>query len=299
MRKLAILAVAGMGCVSKGTDVPKVTAGSGLTVTSEQLISIDPARVPLLPPTCASNQVVTRNVAGDDWSCVDTVANAASLGGRTSDLYALKTSTVANANQLGGVDGTAYALKTDTVANANALGALGPDSYRQQAPGTHALIEDIPLAGFRTTHTARPCLVRAGALCLSSATTTISIEGVLCGTTPPTTGAFSAAEPGVTPSRTATGYRAGKILCEATCGKPNAHMCTGNELVRTRQVSGAGDPNPVGWIAVGVRADFGARIGDECGGFTSASNTQVGPIWSGTNPALNTCDTIAGVLCCE
>src|SRR4051812_22690319 len=98
MRKLAILVVVGVGCVSKGTDVPKVTAGSGLKVTSEQVISIDPARVPLLPPACASNQVVARNAAGDDWSCVDTVVNAAGLGGLTSDLYALKTSTVANSN---------------------------------------------------------------------------------------------------------------------------------------------------------------------------------------------------------
>src|SRR5206468_2883955 len=83
-------------------------------------------KVPLLP-TCPADQLVVRTATG--WACTASAANAQSLGGRSADLYSLKSDTSANSFQLGGLDSTQYALKSDTVANAGKLGGVDAASY--------------------------------------------------------------------------------------------------------------------------------------------------------------------------
>jgi hypothetical protein len=72
MRRLTVLLLsAALGCtVSSGKEVPPATttAGSGITIDSPQVISVDSTKVPLLA-SCGNGQFVHKSDAGV-WDCV-------------------------------------------------------------------------------------------------------------------------------------------------------------------------------------------------------------------------------------
>lgn len=109
-----------------------------------------------------------------------------------------------------------------------------------------------------------------------------------------------------TPASGAVAYAKAKAACETACSAPTAHMCTGEELVRTMQL---GRPLAVyGWYATGMGSLFGAQTAgaaanslvSDCGGFTSGSTADFGPQWQANNvPIVGHCDGNIPVLCCN
>ena len=120
-----------------------------------------------------------------------------------------------------------------------------------------------------------------------------------CGKTGPLNGKLTF--PGKT-----DGYAAAKSLCETACKSPSAHMCLGEEVVRTAQ---AGQPAQSGWFAPAtVSATAGPTlIMGDCSGWTldtagtgAAGNpNNFGMLWSGGSMGWTGCDQPEAVLCCD
>jgi hypothetical protein len=76
-----------------------------------------------------------------------------------------------------------------------------------------------------------------------------------------------------------------------------AHMCTSEELVRTRQ---AGLPvSAGGWFAQGLDAFDGSRHFNDCAGWLDGSDASGGAMWGGTRAATSFCGTSQPILCCD
>ena len=118
-----------------------------------------------------------------------------------------------------------------------------------------------------------------------------SLGATYCGLTTGTTGAFT--------SGALVGYAAARPLCQTACGATTAHMCVGDEIVRTYQL---GKSIPVtGWYSGGVSGYSPTTGAEDCTGWTEAA--QLGAAWSanGTvgNPSLGNCSTSQPILCCN
>src|SRR5258708_6726937 len=126
-----------MGCISKGTEIPPLTAGTGIRVDpATQTVSVDTAKVPTLP-ACAANQVVTMSADGV-FVCANAAADSTKLGGLTPDNYASAAAGVAkNSAQLNGLTADKYAAATNGIASNSAqLNGLTSDNYVKQDPAT-------------------------------------------------------------------------------------------------------------------------------------------------------------------
>lgn len=118
-----------------------------------------------------------------------------------------------------------------------------------------------------------------------------SADGLVCGTTTATNGNWAASG--------ASGYRAGKLLCEARCASTTAHVCTSNEVVRQL---GLGDPIPDGWVVTGKYAHVpGTPVFDnaDCAGFKSAGAQVAGGVFENGVPLAVTCDQTRSIICCD
>jgi hypothetical protein len=128
-----------------------------------------------------------------------------------------------------------------------------------------------------------------------------SLNGSYCGTSTLVTGNISGGG--------ATSYAAAKALCEQSCGRPTAHMCTDDEVVRfvstggTFPTSGAG-PTFRGWDASAQMAMVNnGSIANDCHAWSSASG--VGAVWRwttqqpGGGPDVFDCSVPTPVLCCD
>jgi hypothetical protein len=125
-----------------------------------------------------------------------------------------------------------------------------------------------------------------------------SLDAKYCGKTGTTTGAFA--------SGLLTGWAAAKSLCQAACGaSATAHMCGGEELIRSVQIGVP--PTSTGWAAqafAGLTQSGTNYVIENCEGWTSASATvsgfgNLGQIWSGNTNATDACNTSYPILCCD
>ena len=312
MRSMMVMALVCAGCISKGTEIPPLKAGPGVTVDPvTQQVSIDSKVVPQLPD-CGPNQVVMKNAAGS-WACATTAPNALLLAGKAADKYAAATAGVADSAtdsaKLNGLTADNYAAATNGVANvAMALvGGVTPSELVQRnAAG------DIPLGSSRATMSNSFCAglpiiigpIAPNAIlqfCLAGqtlVTTTTSSSGVYCGATPAANPAFADTEPGA-PAAGTTGYRAAKIKCErvTSCGT-TAHMCRADEVLRSREV---GINVPQGWYSTGMQTAGGVN---DCLGWTDApaAAANTGALWIG-RPSFVGCASGSTnaypILCCR
>ena len=118
-----------------------------------------------------------------------------------------------------------------------------------------------------------------------------SLGATYCGMTAATTGALSG--PG-----SLTGYASAKGQCQgvAACSPTAAHMCTADELIRTRAL-GIAAPN--GWYSNAAYAYYpGPEPYADCDGWTSSSNQPYGPVWN-SSPSQDDCAATQSILCCN
>jgi hypothetical protein len=125
-----------------------------------------------------------------------------------------------------------------------------------------------------------------------------SLGGTYCGFTASTGAVFSG--PG-----TQTGYASARAQCQALtgCSATVAHMCTPDELVRTKQLGRAitySGGSGYGWIASGVGSGTNAT---DCTGWTVGTTTAQGGAWyespPTSEPALSGCQVSNPILCCN
>jgi hypothetical protein len=103
-----------------------------------------------------------------------------------------------------------------------------------------------------------------------------------CGSTPAIDGA-------------AGGYVGVKTLCETACGSATAHVCEAREMVRFAQTGGTIPTS--GWTTSGGYNDPAGR---DCTGFTTASITINGAVWTAsTLPSAGPCNISRPFLCCD
>jgi hypothetical protein len=124
-----------------------------------------------------------------------------------------------------------------------------------------------------------------------------------------TNGSFSY----TTASGTVAGYVAAKAMCEAAaaCGSsPTAHMCSGEEILRSVQI---GVPVSTGWYSSTVLASVSTDTLLDCDGWGPTSVSAAGALGSswGAPPTFPTsmypqglpirtaCMTVQPILCCD
>lgn len=106
----------------------------------------------------------------------------------------------------------------------------------------------------------------------------LSFNGAFCGATNLFNGARG-------------GYRGLKALCESTCGRTTAHVCSTQEAVSSFSI---GLNVPTGWLSGAYTAQGTPTSGyDDCIGFTSASSTSNAPFW---DPSVG---RVSGAFCNE
>jgi len=121
-----------------------------------------------------------------------------------------------------------------------------------------------------------------------------SLRATYCGKTASTTGQVTVTN----------GYAGAKSQCEGvtTCGggvgSPSAHMCTGDEILRSVQVGLTVDD---GWYAAGNYANNGGNSIYDCKGWTSNSLSDDGSFWNSSQnrPAYDHCSSSDQILCCD
>ena len=99
------------------------------------------------------------------------------------------------------------------------------------------------------------------------------------------------------------GYAGAKYLCEqvqACANSPSAHMCTSEELSRTRQM---GIAVPDGWYSSALYYAYvgGSQIihgSNDCEGWTNGTSDGGNAFWS-ARPTASDCSFQAPVLCCD
>lgn len=96
------------------------------------------------------------------------------------------------------------------------------------------------------------------------------------------------------------GYASTKALCEnvSACNSPTAHVCTGEELVRSMTL-GVSVPMK-GWYMTGYATVTGSNYhSNDCNGFTSTVNW--GKTWTSTGPSPDDADCVDAYpfICCD
>jgi hypothetical protein len=91
------------------------------------------------------------------------------------------------------------------------------------------------------------------------------------------------------------GYAAAKQTCETTCSSATAHMCVGDELVRSAAI---GMPVPGGWFSAGFAASVttGGTFIRDCQSWSTTSSSDDGNVWPNSNDA---CAATHPILCCD
>lgn len=112
-----------------------------------------------------------------------------------------------------------------------------------------------------------------------------SVLGVYCGQTASTAGSLG-------------GWTTAKSLCQTACGSANAHMCSGHEIMISRQI-GVGPAAWAHWYGGHAAASPGAgEQNTDCGGWTSAASTVWGSRVLGNDPDYARCNTSLPLACC-
>jgi hypothetical protein len=123
-----------------------------------------------------------------------------------------------------------------------------------------------------------------------------SLGATYCGATAPTQGAFSG--PGQW-----TGYASARVQCEAVsgCSATASHMCTTEELIRTKQLGGAITTG--GWYSSALIGDYSTTASvDDCVQWTSVTAANLGSTWDpALGPSWDFCSRSGGhtILCCN
>jgi hypothetical protein len=154
-----------------------------------------------------------------------------------------------------------------------------PTQFTSGAPLTHEALQSLNTV---TTNAGAKYSVGATLYCGSS--------------TPPTNG------------QTTGGYKGAKALCEAACKSPTAHMCTGEEMVRSSQLGLIDPDGGAAWYSSGANAvaqvgvSFSSQrtyvyVVDDCAGWTSTSSN--GASWATGQPNYSTCTSLQSILCCD
>jgi len=102
------------------------------------------------------------------------------------------------------------------------------------------------------------------------------------------------------------GYPGAKSVCETQVGSPSAHMCTGEELIRSAEIglpisATDGGTVPSGWYSSGSRATVEGTPTNsfDCKGWTDGvTHTLAGSYWNGF-PNYGFCDVPGPVMCCD
>ncbi len=97
------------------------------------------------------------------------------------------------------------------------------------------------------------------------------------------------------------GYGGAKAICEAATGSASAHMCVGDELIRSA-ASGAAAPAKYGWYAGAYRSNDGTGTPIvDCNGYVSNISNNSGPVIgsAGWNPTSLPCNQPRPILCCD
>jgi hypothetical protein len=119
-----------------------------------------------------------------------------------------------------------------------------------------------------------------------------SVGATFCGTTAPTKGAFAVGE--------TSGYAAAKSSCEkSACGSDSAHMCSSEEVVRSRQ---AGLLVTDGWYSSGTFVEVEDPANEpvhDCYGWTRDTADVNGPFWTDNHGVASGCDAARPILCCD
>ncbi len=110
-----------------------------------------------------------------------------------------------------------------------------------------------------------------------------SSVGGYCGSTGMTTGAIT------------NGYAGAKDLCETACSSATAHVCTGDEIVRS---ASTGTTMPEGRYQAGLACTLGSMVLSDCASWTSSSSNLSGPYWSLGLGGLG-CHVAMPLLCCD
>lgn len=97
----------------------------------------------------------------------------------------------------------------------------------------------------------------------------ISTNAVFCGTSAPTIGVFPVVY--ISGVGTVSGTRSGKLMCEQACSSPAAHMCSGDEYLRSAQLNLLPSLSGTYWLATGSYSPDGSATVRDCLGWTSAS----------------------------
>lgn len=133
---------------------------------------------------------------------------------------------------------------------------------------------------------------RATRLVRELGSSSISMNGLYCARSVNMTAGTIVADGGV------VGYRATKAICEETCARPTAHLCTAEEIIATYML---GTNPPQGWVQGSIVSSDGTNVYNDCSGFTSSSGTRVGAVWDpsfGANSG-GFCNIQYPVLCCD
>lgn len=106
-------------------------------------------------------------------------------------------------------------------------------------------------------------------------------------------------------SGTKTGYAAAKERCQTavTPASDSAHMCTGEELVRARQL---GIVIPRGWYSTAAASfipNYAPNIPQgtqfDCNGWSSTAANDWAPVWNTNIPQFGLCSVEEAILCCD
>jgi hypothetical protein len=131
----------------------------------------------------------------------------------------------------------------------------------------------------------------------------ISTNAVFCGPSAPTIGVFPVVY--IDGVGTVSGTRSGKLMCEQACSSPAAHMCSGDEYLRSAQLNLLTSLSGTYWLATGSASPYGSAAVRDCIGWTFASGSEYGMVvrmTSGTGfraiMGFDSCSYSHSILCC-
>lgn len=132
----------------------------------------------------------------------------------------------------------------------------------------------------------------------------ISTNAVLCGTTAPTKGVLPVVY--ISGVGTVSGTRSGKLMCEQACSSPAAHMCSGDEYLRSAQLDLLTSLSGTYWLATGSYSPNGSTGAvRDCLGWTFASGSEFGMVVRATTgtafrviTGVDSCSYSHSILCC-
>ena len=331
MRKSALLLLATLGCVSKGTDIPPLVAGNGMKVDSAtNTVSVDTGQVPLLPSNCTSGQIVTRG--NDAWICADAATNAINAINATNATNATNALNATNATNAVNATHAATATDADTLDSMHAADMLASASasflgITAQAADA-ARLGGFPPGHFATASAGDGVADNANALGGKAASQYLSLNaagdyapqgdialsssrhasiyyrplrcsiGYVCGGTISVSGRFCGLAAPVTGALTwnsggvsASGYMAGKKICEGVSGCASA-----DNLAHMCDAQEIARSLQIGDGFSGP-AWYAPGIANDCNGWTDGTSSSYGTIWTppyGASP----CSASLPIACC-